>query len=484
LGLRPTRAALASDGVLYLAYGDDPGPNTMHDGAVWKLDPARDEWTDVTPLRPDRSALRGFGYGAIAVDPSCPTTLLATTFCRWRPGDEIFRSTDGGRSWQPILATARWEHANAPWTRPFRPHWMSDVKIDPFDPAHAMFTTGYGIWVTRNLVRADAGEPVLWSFEDEGLEETVPLGLISPPEGAHLLSAIGDLDGFRHDDLDRATLQFTPPPRFANGEDIAFAALEPSLIVRVGTIRERTTEVRGAFSRDGGETWQAFAAEPPDGAGAGWVTISPDGRVIVWTPRKARPYATRDLGTTWVAPSGLGPNRRVVADTVDPEAFYAFDSASGTLLASRDGARTFEPRRSDLCRGPVVLAVTPGAAGDLWLAARTAGLLHSSDGGMTFARVESVEEAHSLGFGRGAQDRHDPALYLHGKVAGILGIFRSDDAGSSFARLNDDAHQFGSIRHLTGDPRVWGRVYFATGGRGILRGDPAFPCPPHGSERT
>jgi hypothetical protein len=40
--------------------------------------------------------------------------------------------------------------------------------------------------------------------------------------------------------------------------------------------------------------------------------------------------------------------------------------------------------------------------------------------------------------------------------------------------LADDQHQFGSaICHVTGDPRIYGRVYFATGGRGIIYGDPA-----------
>ena len=28
-------------------------------------------------------------------------------------------------------------------------------------------------------------------------------------------------------------------------------------------------------------------------------------------------------------------------------------------------------------------------------------------------------------------------------------------------------------RHVTGDPRIYGRVYFATGGRGVLYGEPA-----------
>ena len=38
-------------------------------------------------------------------------------------------------------------------------------------------------------------------------------------------------------------------------------------------------------------------------------------------------------------------------------------------------------------------------------------------------------------------------------------------------RINDDQHQYGYISHVTGDPRIYGRVYFATGGRGIVYGD-------------
>jgi len=35
VGLRPNHLVRAADGVLYLSYGREPGPNTMTDGAVW-----------------------------------------------------------------------------------------------------------------------------------------------------------------------------------------------------------------------------------------------------------------------------------------------------------------------------------------------------------------------------------------------------------------------------------------------------------------
>ena len=61
---------------------------------------------------------------------------------------------------------------------------MADIEIDPFDADHAMFVTGYGLWASRNLTAFDRGENVDWWFKNTGLEETVPLALVSPPQGA------------------------------------------------------------------------------------------------------------------------------------------------------------------------------------------------------------------------------------------------------------------------------------------------------------
>ncbi|HEY0660902.1 MAG TPA: cellulase, partial [Lysobacter sp.] len=274
-GLRPNHMARASDGALYLSYGDEPGPNTMNDGAVWKYTPASGEWEDITPAPQSiDSEGDGFGWGAVAVDPRNSDVLLATTFCRYGPRDEIFRSTDGGKHWMPLLAHSRFDHSAATWTRDATPHWMADIEVDPFDADHAIFVTGYGLWASRNLTASDRGQDVEWWFKNTGLEETVPLDLASPPQGAHLLSALGDIDGFRHDDLDTPTLQFAGP-RLTNGESIDYAGQAPQVLVRSGTVRHRVhNEVRAAYSPDGGKTWASFANEPPEGEGAGHITIA------------------------------------------------------------------------------------------------------------------------------------------------------------------------------------------------------------------
>jgi len=59
-----------------------------------------------------------------------------------------------------------------------------------------------------------------------------------------------------------------------------------------------------------------------------------------------------------------------------------------------------------------------------------------------------------------------------GKINDKPGFYRSDDAGANWVRINDDQHQFGFCGVIIGDPRVYGRVYVGTGGRGILVGEP------------
>ena len=83
-----------------------------------------------------------------------------------------------------------------------------------------------------------------------------------------------------------------------------------------------------------------------------------------------------------------------------------------------------------------------------------------------------MTEAYGLGFGKAADGKKYPALYLIGKIGDVVGFFRSDDAGATWVRINDDQHQYGFCTVITGDPRVYGRVYMGTGGRGIIYGEP------------
>ena len=65
-------------------------------------------------------------------------------------------------------------------------------------------------------------------------------------------------------------------------------------------------------------------------------------------------------------------------------------------------------------------------------------------------------------------------LYTSAQIYGTRGIFRSINAGRTWTRINDNQHQYAwTGQAITGDPRVYGRVYVTTNGRGVVYGEPA-----------
>ena len=135
------------------------------------------------------------------------------------------------------------------------------------------------------------------------------------------------------------------------------------------------------------------------------------------------------------------------------------------------GCRSAAETAATIVAGQDRLYATPGKEGDLWIAAFN-GLYHSPDSGKTFARMDGVSEIHGFGFGKAAPRADIAALYLIGVVNGQEGILRSDDGARSWVRINDDQHQWGLVLQITGDPKLYGRVYVGAHGRGIFYGDP------------
>jgi photosystem II stability/assembly factor-like uncharacterized protein len=513
---RPTHMVMASDGTLYLSYGTGPGPSRMTDGGVWKLDTRSGAWTEITPVKPDASKNESFGWAAVAVDAHNPKVVIASTFGR-RNGaggqDDMFRTIDGGKTWKAVFGGGgggTFDFSLAPYTATTPIHWMFDIEIDPVDSKHAMFTTGYGGWETFNLTDLDAGKPTRWSIMAAGIEQTAELDMVSPTKGAHLLSAVGDYGGFVHWDLDKPAPEgASSPPVFNNTSGIACGESKPEVIVRVGVCsNHHLPGFNISYSLDSGKTWQPPATQPatqPSATGPqrggggpsnGDIAVSSDGATWVWIPRDCPAFFTTDKGATWTEAKGVPNNprpnnARIVADRVNPKKFYAMSLFEGKFFLSTDGAATFVEQpitlpdglpRLEGARAAYLSAtfrnggqdrlyITPGKEGDIWLAAFN-GLYHSTDTGKTFARMDGVTELHGFGFGRAAPGASDPALYMIGVVNGQRGIFHSDDWARTWTRINDDQHQWGLVTQVTGDPKLYGRVYVGTFGRGFLYGDP------------
>jgi photosystem II stability/assembly factor-like uncharacterized protein len=366
---------------------------------------------------------------------------MTCTFCRWTRKDQVFRSTDGGKTWKGLIRDdggaklAVLDASAAPYAGSLTPHWLGDIEIDPFDPDHVMFVTGYGIWGCHDATAADAGKPTHWTFDDRGLEETACLGLVSPHEGAPLVSALGDIDGFRHDDLDASPARGRHQPSMGTTSQLDFAQNKPLVMVRLG-------EEKCFVSIDGAQTWRALAPAS-DRARGGTIALAADGGTILWSPENANARRSIDGGITWTACQGIPQGAQVFADRAAAGAMYAWSKREAKLYASTDGGATFSvrcaqglPNHDRQCFRSV-----PGRAGDLWLGVEKGGLFHSTDGGATFARLGDVDNACTLGFGKSAPGRDYPAIYLVASIGGIMGVFRSDDVGATWVRINDDQHQ-------------------------------------------
>ncbi|MDB1088987.1 cellulose binding domain-containing protein [Streptomyces sp. ACA25] len=494
-GYLPHKGVLDEEtGHLYLATSDNPGPYAGGDGEVWRLDTASGEWEDVSPVPAGDD--RYFGFSGLTVDRQNPGTLMVTGYSSWWPDTQIFRSTDSGGSWTSAWDMSTYPQLNkryamdvssVPWLtfgqNPQPPEeapplgWMTEgLEIDPHNPDRMMYGTGATIYGTTQLTRWDRDETFTVRPMVKGLEETAVNDLASPPSGAPLLSALGDIGGFRHTDLDAVPDLMYQSPFIGSTTSLDFAELRPETVVRVGTHVGDSDAATIGFSTDGGANW--FAGNPPDGAHGGTVAAAADGARFVWSPENAAVHHTSGFGNSWTASTGIPQGAAVAADRVDPDLFYAFHE--GTLYVSTDGGASFTAGASGGLpeEGNIRLAAAPGERGDLWLAGGTEssayGLWRSTDAGSTLTAMPGFDAADTIGFGRGAPGSDYHSLYTSAMIDGVRGIYRSDNTGESWVRINDDSRQWAwTGGAIAGDPRVHGRVYVGTNGRGIIVGETA-----------
>jgi xyloglucan-specific exo-beta-1,4-glucanase len=477
----PHHAVLASTGILYITYNNNGGPYDGGMGDVWKYDTRAAVWTRISP-DPSSATNNWFGYGGITVDAQHPDTIMVSELNRWWPEANIWRSTDAGATWTSMwnwgpwpTRTFRYTHdiSASPWLtfnqvlalpeRSPRLGWMiGDIEIDPFNSNRMMYGTGATIYGTDDLSRWDSGGTFTLSVKAQGIEETSVQDLISPPSGAPLLSALGDLGGLRHDALDVPPAKLFDNPTTTTGTSLDFAEGAPDIIARVGN-------GGGAFgfSADGGHTWSPGGSL--EGASGGVIAVSPNGASLVWSPGNRAPRFSLDNGNTWSNSAGIPQGARVGADRVVAGKYYAF--ANATFYVSTDHGATFTAAATGL-DGDGRFKAVPGRAGHIWVAAGSNGLWHSTDAGTSFAKVADLQEANNIGFGKPRPGSDYPAMYSSAKKRGVRGIFRSDDGGQNWKLINDARHQYAYTgQAITGDPRVYGRVYVSTNGRGIVYGE-------------
>ncbi|WP_458232347.1 dockerin [Roseateles sp. P5_E8] len=486
--------ARAADGMFYVAFTKDPGPGAGGPARLYKFDGSN--WTLLKDPNSGGTGT-GLGLGGLSVSGTGSSTRIAlgvtNTWGNYSGQQAIQWSSDAGKTWREIAATMPRTPADGSFWG-----WPDDVEIDPFNADRVFHVHGGGVWETRNASSATPS----WTEAVDGLEETAVLGLATPPAGATytLINSSGDVGPWVHTNLaTKPTL--TPGTSWSNGFAADMAWSDPQYIASIGVVLGTSTGF-GVWSGDGGKSWAKFAAYPTGVADnkGGEASIAVTARnKAVWAPGNSVPSYTTDNGVTWVATNLPAINSvfprayRLAADRKNPNKVYAYDSGGhwwgtpGKVYVSTDGGHTFTLSPGSVAAGlapnyfgNTSLAVNPNAEGELWLADGNA-VYHSTDSGATWTKLSNfasifignawadVQGASAVALGKAKPGAaYSAAVYVVGVVGGVWGVYRSDDAGATWTRFNDDAHQFGGIGVMAADQNVDGRIYVSGTGRGLL----------------
>jgi xyloglucan-specific exo-beta-1,4-glucanase len=488
-GYLPHHGKLDSNGTLYVTYNDSDASGSH--GAVYKYVPSTNTWTNISP---DTVANIYYGFGGLGVDAQHPGTIVVASDDSWWPDNKIFRTTNGGTTWEPFWTWGSYpsrnlnytiDVSNAPWLdfgnkTPVDPvpavklGWMIDgMNIDPFNSDRMMYGTGATLYATSSLTALDSGGIVKIKSESLGIEHEGVAGLVSPPANAHLYSVMGDEGGFRHDDITKSPAELYTVPYIGTYTGIDYAELNPNFMVRVGTGNTSASPAYtgSAFTTDGGNTWSAGGTDITANQGGGTVAAAADGSRVLWAPSSAPVSYSTNNGSSWTASTNIPQGSLVASDRVNAKKFYGF--GGGNAWYSTDGGTTFTASTSTGLPSSGQIKAVPGHEGDVWVTGgSSSGLWHSTDSGVTYTKVTTVTGADTIGFGMAAPGQSYNAIYIIGNVGGVRGIYRSDDGGKTWMQISDATHQFPEASScITGDPRIYGRVYLCTNGMGIWYGD-------------
>ncbi|NIA54456.1 dockerin [Massilia sp. TW-1] len=481
----------ASDGMIYVPFSQGGGPSIAGPGKLYKFDGTN--WNLL-------ASYDNGGYGGLSVYGSGSTARIALGVSNtWAGNGQVVQlSVDGGATWKEIEQGMTHTPAGGAASG-----WVDDIEIDPSNPDHISHVHGGGIVETLN---ASSSAPT-WSGNVTNLEETATNAIVTPPAGTSykFLNSAGDIGTWVQTDL-AATPTKAPTSNWSSGNAADLAWSDPQYIAGAGVANWDNARAFGFWSGDGGATWKEFATLPAGAAtnkGGAASLVVPSRNNVIWAPANSVPSYSTNSGSNWTATNlpalpavGTGWDRgyRLVADRKNASKVYAYDSggaswsnSAGKVYVSTDGGHTFTLSAGSTAAkfapnawGTTSLVVNPNAEGDLWLADGEA-LFHSTDSGATWTKVSGF--ATVAGAGTTAQSQgtsaialgkaksgasYSAAIYVVGTRNGVWGIYRSDDAGATWARFNDDAHQYGGIGAIAGDWNSYGRIYFSGTGRGII----------------
>ena len=415
------------------------------------VDPAEPQvvWAVVGFNQLHRSADRGATFAPVAIpvrgtdeiwrlalDPSDSRRIWAAT------ASGLFRSADGGGSWQRAdRGTGRYS--------------VRAVALDPAAPGTLVAaTSGSGLYRSE-----DGGAS--WRPASAGLGAGWVEGLYGAPGSAHLFARAGT--GLFRRDAQNAWTEISEPfveaGRRANPDGMSIDAGTGAVF---GWQHSRAWR-----SRDGGRSWEELKGKELsardalrgrlEGVQFRSLAQDPADPQLLWAGARSNQepgnavFRSRDGGRNWEASGrGLPGGEEVkLLQAVGPRTLLALAGGAG-LFRSGDGGESWTKAGAGLPSFAVrAIAADPNDPARLF-AAFEQGLFRSVDGGVSWAKVEGA---------LAKEDVEAVAVAPDGKVyAGSFGgVFRSADGGVTFAPIGEGL-PLSDVRALAvagSPPRLW-----------------------------
>lgn len=457
----PQRMKLDSNNNLYVTYANNEGPWNAAMGTVIKYNAADKSAENIAPSTQS--------FGDIVIDPTDENRMLLVTTQMWTEqpngafGDIFYVTTDGGKTWTNILDKMTMSTNGMPWIEDCAIHWCSSLLIDPFDPNEIMVNSGNGVFACDNIW----DENPEFYFNSRGIEETVPEDIVTMKDYP-LISAVGDYDGFVHEDI------FTPAERLqdkiGSTTSIAIAAQNRDYWAKVGG---SDSEFKLTYSTDAGKTWNFIQNSPEAGniLYRGKLAFTADGSRLIWSSENGlKTYYTEDWGETWTQSTGIvGSNVYLIGDPENSD--YVYGCGNGVVYLSSDGGKSFT-RMALVSPSFDRLCVVPGEEGTFFIPGG-AGLYKATNHGEDVELVKNIKYCEAVGLGKAKNDGDPYVIYVYGTPTDtdVKGIYMSEDNGETWSRVNDDLHRFGGTGNgvfVSGDMNEYGRCYMSTVGLGII----------------
>jgi photosystem II stability/assembly factor-like uncharacterized protein len=451
----------------------------------------------------------GAVVSSLAIDPTDPSTLYAGVWDYWnRPGTGVYRSTDGGRSWDlrkrgltssavyavavdPIMPTT--VYAGTQSGGIFKStdsggHWdaidagiveteVHAIVIDPVDPQTLYIAAQIHSYPPSSSLYKSTDGGVSWSPINDGLNANATSAetLAIDPSDSTTIYVGTSWDGvYKSTDAgaswQKAGNDLVDTPNIFG---LVIDPLTPSTVYV--TAHDEGGYYGGAVFKttDGGANWEsAMNGIPPDGIPKG-IAIDPEHPATLYASAYDQDtydpmpmFKTTDGGANWTQmDQGLFPSvaGAIVVDPARTDTVYAGMGGAG-VYKTMDGAAHWRYASFGIVdTGVFALAMDPSDPDVVYAGTQAAGVFKTTSGGRHWVPVndglpnsesETTYEAIVI-------DPFDPSTVYVGTARD--GVFKSTNGGTTWSKLTGGLPE-GIIYALAIDPAVEGVVYAAVSG--------------------